>query len=209
MPQTRFFTTLHPKIITLSPGTTFTLPITFRPLDKFKYEDFLEVNQLDFQKTFKISLTADLPKFKIELIDETDLGSCAVNEIVTKQIKLKNLSELDTLFEWDFKAPFSITPISGEIKAHSSIDITILFKPTAALIYKCLAICKYGNFPVAHSSLFKTIEINGTGKYPHLLVENENLISSEATLDFGKVVMGESATKFITIVNMTEVRLVK
>jgi hypothetical protein len=117
----------------LSPGTTFTLPITFRPLDKITYEDCIEVNQIDFQKTFKISLVADLPKFKIDFVSEIDLGACAVNEVVSKQIKLQNLSELDTIFEWDFKGPFSITPLTGEVKANSSIDITFIFKPTVKL----------------------------------------------------------------------------
>ncbi len=117
----------------MSPGTTFTLPITFRPLDKITYEDCIEVNQIDFQKTFKISLVADLPKFKIDFVSEIDLGACAVNEVVSKQIKLQNLSELDTIFEWDFKGPFSITPLTGEVKANSSIDITFIFKPTVKL----------------------------------------------------------------------------
>jgi hypothetical protein len=44
------------------------------------------------------------------------------------------------------------------------------------------------------------------GKFPHLLLEDENGVSSEATLNFGKIVTGESVTKYITIINMTEVR---
>ena len=33
-PSSRFFTTLYPKPIVLSSGTSFTLPVTFRPLEK-------------------------------------------------------------------------------------------------------------------------------------------------------------------------------
>lgn len=133
MPRTRFFTTLHPKILSLSPGTTFTLPITFRPLEKIRYEDCVEVNLIDFQKTFKIPLTAELPQFKIDVPKELDMGPCAAGEYLTKQIRIKNLSELDTMFEWDFRGPFTITPVTGELPAHSSMDISILFQPTVII----------------------------------------------------------------------------
>ena len=39
VPESRFFTTLYPKPIVLSAGTSFTLPVTFRPLEKNVYED--------------------------------------------------------------------------------------------------------------------------------------------------------------------------
>ena len=42
VPSSRFFTTLYPKPIVLSAGTSFTLPITFRPLEKDVYEDKIE-----------------------------------------------------------------------------------------------------------------------------------------------------------------------
>ena len=106
------------------------LPVTFRPLDKIKYEDYIEVNQIEFGKTFKIPLTADLPQFKLEFENELNIGSCAVNEIITKKLKINNLSELDTVFEWDIKDPFSVSLTSGLIKAYSSIEVTFSFQPT-------------------------------------------------------------------------------
>ena len=142
MPKSRTFTTLHPKIISLSPGTTFTLPITFRPLEKIKYEDYIEINQIDFQKVFKIPLKAILPQYKIDFVNELDMGPCSAGECVTKDIRIKNLSEMDTNFEWDFRGPFTISPLSGEIPAHSFIDITVLFKPTVILHYFFLKIIK-------------------------------------------------------------------
>ena len=42
VPNSRFFTTLYPKPIVLSAGTSFSLPITFRPLEKDVYEDKIE-----------------------------------------------------------------------------------------------------------------------------------------------------------------------
>jgi len=38
-------------------------------------------------------------------------------------------SELDTYFEWDIKEPFSFSPVNGELKSNSSIDITVTFEP--------------------------------------------------------------------------------
>jgi hypothetical protein len=34
VPDSRFFTTLYPKPVILTCGTSFTLPVTFRPLEK-------------------------------------------------------------------------------------------------------------------------------------------------------------------------------
>ena len=42
VPESRFFHTLYPQPIVLSAGTSFTLPITFRPLEKLIYEDKVE-----------------------------------------------------------------------------------------------------------------------------------------------------------------------
>jgi hypothetical protein len=38
-PSSRFFSTLYPQPIVLSAGTSYTLPVTFRPLEKVVYED--------------------------------------------------------------------------------------------------------------------------------------------------------------------------
>lgn len=90
MPQTKSFATLFSKTITLSPGTTFTLPITFRPLEKVAYEDFVELYQIDFQKSFKIPLIAKLPEYKIELDKTINLGPCSIGEFVSLTVKIKN-----------------------------------------------------------------------------------------------------------------------
>lgn len=55
------------------------------------------------------------------------------------------------------------------------------------------------------SKLHKTFEIHGTGKYPHLLLEDDTCVSSTASLDFGRNIVGQSITKYVTVINMTEV----
>ena len=42
VPSSRFFTTIYPETIVLSAGTSFTLPVTFHPLEKNIYEDKIE-----------------------------------------------------------------------------------------------------------------------------------------------------------------------
>ena len=42
IPKSRFFATLYPKPILLSPGTTFQLPITFKPMENIRYTDCIE-----------------------------------------------------------------------------------------------------------------------------------------------------------------------
>lgn len=73
------------------------------------------------------------------------------------------------------------------------------------MTYKCIAVCKYGGYPIKDLKLHKTLDIVGIGKYPHLLVETENGLSSTTSIDFGRNIMGQSVTKYFSIANMTEV----
>jgi cilia- and flagella-associated protein 65 len=90
IPKTKTFTTLFPKQIALSPGTTFSLPITFRPLNKVDYYDELELHQLDFDTKLSVKLVAKLPQFKLEIQESLNLGCACVNEIISGQVVLNN-----------------------------------------------------------------------------------------------------------------------
>lgn len=113
------------------------------------------------------------------------------------------------MFEWDINEPFTVSPTNGEIKAHKSIEITFSFHPKSALVYKGNAIIRYGGSQGQQLGLFKSIDLYAIGKYPHILVESENDgrgTSSEVTLNFDKVLIGQNVTKYFTLVNMTEVK---
>ena len=90
VPKTKTFTTLFPRQISLSPGTTFTLPITFRPLTKTDYSDELELIQLDFEKTLVIKLIAKLPEFKLDFQESLNLGCTCVSEAISAELKINN-----------------------------------------------------------------------------------------------------------------------
>lgn len=53
---------------------------------------------------------------------------------------------------------------------------------------------------------YKVIELQVIGKYPHILIENdEKSLSDDVTLNFNDVPYGKSLTRHITIANMTPV----
>ncbi len=58
---------------------------------------------------------------------------------------------------------------------------------------------------VETSSITELFGEFGTGKYPHLLLEDDTCVSATANVDFGKNISGQSVTKYVTLVNMTEV----
>ena len=86
-----------PKVITLSPGTTFSLPLTFRPLEKIEYKDVLQLIIFDFEKTVDIPILARLPEFKIELADKINIGLSSVFDESIASVKLKNSRYLNEI----------------------------------------------------------------------------------------------------------------
>ena len=85
-----FFATLYPKQISLSPGTTFNLPVTFRPLEKIVYKDAISFYFHDFQHEFAVPLIGSLPVFKLDFQKSLDFGMCNAFENVVQEIELKN-----------------------------------------------------------------------------------------------------------------------
>lgn len=73
-----------------------------------------------------------------------------------------------------------------------------------------MAICKYGSTENgAQLSLYKKLNLSATSKYPHLLVQADDASSSSSSdviVKFDKVLLGQTATKTFTLINMTEVK---
>lgn len=134
IPRSRFFSTIYPKVITLSPGTSFNLPITFKPLDTCIYEDAVQFHIHETQHSFHVTLNGLIPSLSIDLPSNIDLGFCTTFETASQQFKLQNLSELDTIFEFDVKEPFSIIPSSGTLRPKSSIFITCSINPDVSYL---------------------------------------------------------------------------
>ncbi|KAM7444065.1 hypothetical protein ABFA07_007249 [Porites harrisoni] len=207
-PSSRFFTTLYPKPIVLSSGTSFTLPVTFRPLEKGQYEDCIEFET--HEGVFSIPMKAVLPKADIAVPDSLKFGMCAVKDCVEVVFQITNTSDLVTKFQWKVLEPFSVVPESGTMAPRTSCSIKASFCPTAALVYEATAICTY--CAGQKTPFTKHVRIEGIGKFPHLMAsvpgskETSKLTSDgEVELNFGEVPVQTSANKWIELHNVSPV----
>ena len=78
---------------------------------------------------FLIPIKATLPEHLLEFPLNIDFSYCPTHETARKTFIIKNTGELDSHFEWDCPAPFSIHPQSGNIPSGASETIRIDFKP--------------------------------------------------------------------------------
>lgn len=88
-PKTKFFFTMIPQPIFLSPGIALTLPIVFRPLEAKEYTD-----QLWFEKeegVFCVALKASLPCYKLVCPPSLQLPMCAIGDTVETWFCLSNV----------------------------------------------------------------------------------------------------------------------
>lgn len=207
-PSSRFFTTLYPKPIVLSSGTSFTLPVTFRPLEKGQYEDCIEFETNE--GIFSVPMRAVLPKADIALPDSLKFGMCAVKDSVEVVFHIQNTSELVTKFYWRVLEPFSIVPASGTLAPRTSCNIKATFCPKAALVHEGTAVCTYSASELV--SFAKHVKVEGIGKFPHLVAsvpgskKSSDLSNSrEEVLDFGEVPVQTTASKWIELHNFSPV----
>jgi cilia- and flagella-associated protein 65 len=82
--------TIYPKLITLSPGTSFNLPVTFKPLEKINYEDWIEFVFQEMNVEFRVPIRGFIPQYNIQVQDSIDLGMCTTFETVTHEIQIAN-----------------------------------------------------------------------------------------------------------------------
>lgn len=90
IPTTRFFMTIYPKVITLSPGTSFNLPITFKPLEKINHEDWVDFSFQEMNFEFRVPIRGFIPQYNLLIPDGIDLGMCTTFETTTQEIEMIN-----------------------------------------------------------------------------------------------------------------------
>ncbi|XP_034042439.1 cilia- and flagella-associated protein 65 [Thalassophryne amazonica] len=204
-PLSRFFTTLPPQIIILSPGTSFSMPVSFRPFHRCDYEESIEFECKD--GTFQVFLRAIIPRHAVELPDTVLLPLCAVQHSSHTTFQIKNISKLQTCFRWEYEAPFDLSPEEGLLKPGQECCITVVFQPQEALVYQKLACCRFGEEGVQENCC--TVMIQGTAKYPYIqmriLESNEKKQQGSPVLDFGSVAVGYTLEKHFEIFNPSPV----
>ncbi|XP_035860503.1 cilia- and flagella-associated protein 65 isoform X3 [Sander lucioperca] len=204
-PLSKFFT-LIPQIIVLSPGTSFSMPISFRPLQRCEYEDSIEFQTKD--GSFQVCLRATIPCHALEVPDSVLLPLCAVQNSSHSTFLLKNVSKLQTCFQWECAAPFQLSPEQGLLKPGQECHITVLFQPQEALVYQQQANCKFGEEGDKAESCC-TVLLQGLAKYPCLQLRNSGTKDEKKQcgkeLHFGSVAVGQSLQKHFYIFNPSPV----
>ncbi|XP_056144876.1 cilia- and flagella-associated protein 65 [Lampris incognitus] len=201
-PTSKYFTTLLPQIIILSPGTSFSMPVTFRPHEKCHYEDSIEFQDKD--GCFQVSLRATVPCHALEVPESVLLPLCAVQHSSRITFLFKNVSMLQTSFQWECDAPFQLIPEHGLLKPRQECCVTVVFRPQEALVYQCEACCRFGDEREEAGSRC-TVLLQGLAKYPFLQVRSPNREEGEEqdipALHFGSVAVGCSVQKHFDILN--------
>ncbi|XP_035391658.1 cilia- and flagella-associated protein 65 isoform X1 [Electrophorus electricus] len=198
-PVSKFFTTLFPQTIVLSTGTSFSLPVTFRPLQKCEYVDSIEFQCKE--GTFQVLLRAVLPHHALELPDAVQLPPCAVRHSSGTGFLLRNVSKLRTGFQWAVEPPFELSPVRGILEPGGECKVTATFKPDQALVYQAEASCTFGEDGESRCTMY----LRGLSKYPHLQIISPDQEDGCGLLEFGSVAIGSSSEKQFEICNPSSV----
>ncbi|XP_069792043.1 cilia- and flagella-associated protein 65 isoform X3 [Narcine bancroftii] len=200
-PSTAFFTTLFPQPVVLSPGTSYSLPVTFCAVEKQDYEDRIVFETKGGK--FSVVLQASLPSHDVQLPDLACLPICAIFESTETTFHLRNNSKLLTPFHWEVQNPFFLIPNTGILKPWGDCKIKIVFQPHTPKVFDIIAICKFGE-----NEHEKFLKLQGIAKFPHLLMSvpgQRNEMSGQedvqSSLHFGHVAVGCIAEKHLEIHN--------
>ncbi|XP_052236731.1 cilia- and flagella-associated protein 65-like [Dreissena polymorpha] len=207
VPSSRFFTTLYPKPIVLSAGTSFSLPVTFRPLEKIVYDDKITFHTKE--GTFEILIKAVLPKYDIEVPENINFDMCAAKDFIEASFTVRNSGDLHTSLDWEVCEPFTIQPGVTKLQPGESRVFNATFKPDSATVYEATAVCSYG----PEGCMSKTAIFIGIGKYPHIIVSSVGKPSTtlnkdnlEAVIQFGPTAVGTTVQKMVELHNLAPVR---
>ena len=127
MPQSQIFSTTFPQPIVLGSGTSHTLPVTFKPLERKVFADSIEIVTGD--GSFFIPIRAIIPTANLSLPSSLQFGMCAVLDNITVDFNMSNISDVSTNFHWEVTAPFRINPVCGVLKRRGICKLQASFHP--------------------------------------------------------------------------------
>ena len=156
------FSTLYPKPILLSAGSTFVIPVSFRPISYNSFEDDIEfsvtayINDEKIGKTigvntsgvlefnFKVGLKAVLPEAKLKVPKKISMEPCAVLDCAMANFTVSNPS-LDTSVNvsFDVDLPFSIQTSEINLEPQTSQTVSVKFEPQRAGLFRANIKCHY------------------------------------------------------------------
>ncbi|XP_027821002.2 cilia- and flagella-associated protein 65 isoform X5 [Ovis aries] len=205
-PKTKFFFTVVPQPIFLSPGLTLSLPVIFRPLEKKEYVDQLWLEKAEGM--FCVDLRATLPCHKLICPPSLQLPMCAMGDMAEAWFCLENVGDLPTFFTWESPSPFQMLPTTGLLEPGQACRIKVTFQPPMAVIYEAQATCWYGEGSKQKSG----IQLQAVAKCAQLLVsikqrrpEDQDAEGFQKVLHFGTVAVGCTAERQIKLYNPSAV----
>ncbi|KAM9364881.1 cilia- and flagella-associated protein 65 [Pholidichthys leucotaenia] len=205
-PVSTFFSILSPQVVVISPGTSISIQVTFRPIQRCEYED-----SIDFQSkegNFQVCLRAVIPCHTLEVPDSMMLPLCAVQHSTNMDFLIKNVSKLQTCFKWECAPPFQLIPEKGLLRPGQECAITVVFMPQEALVHQQRAYCWFGEEADEAESCC-TVLLQGLAKHPYLQLRSPSGSSEEqhgaSVVQFGPVAVGQSLQKHFDIFNPTPV----
>lgn len=191
LPATKFFFMEFPETILLSPGMSFTIVVSFRPIVRQAYSDYI---QFSAEKgTFFVPVAATLPRLAVDIDESVDFGYCPIREKTVRTITMKNTGDIPAPYVWKVESPYKLTPTTGELMPGKSQTVTISFVPTLASSLDGYMECKIGG-----TSLVKTVRVTAISKFPYISL-------AQKTIDFGEVLTGKRVDKQVLLRNQSEV----
>ena len=187
LPATKYFSMDFPEPIKLSPGMSFPVKVTFRPVKKETYDDYIEF--ITATGGFRIPIRATLPLVKMVVPAQLHFGYVPANELASKSFTIKNAGEIGIHYKWKLNEPFCIEPAEGYLDPKTSANVTATFKPEDASVFVASAVCT-----LQDDERVASMKVVGVGMYSHISLET-NII------DFDSVLVGHSATKVVRLSN--------
>ncbi|KAK7881013.1 hypothetical protein WMY93_030602 [Mugilogobius chulae] len=200
-PLTKYFSSLARQKIVLSPGTSFSIPVTFKPLNRRDYEDTLEFQGRN--ESFQVLLRAIAFCHAIEVPGTVMMPLCAVQHSTQTTYRLKSFSKITTFFHWEYSPPFMLSPDKGHLKPGQELHITVTFNPQEALFHQRLVFCRFGAQPDNLDSCCSLL-LQGQAKHPYLEFKtpsNKKGTDHVPVLDFGGVAVGQTLHSHFEIYN--------
>ena len=187
LPATKYFSMDFPDPIKLSPGMSFAVKVTFRPVKKETYDDYIEF--ITATGGFRIPIRATLPLVKLQVPAQLHFGYVPANEVASKSFVIKNAGEIGIHYKWKLNEPFCVEPAEGYLDPKKSASVTATFKPEDASVFVAQAVCT-----LQDGERVASLKVVGVGKYSHISLET-NLV------DFDSVLAGHSATRVVRLSN--------
>lgn len=195
LPDTKFFFMNYPETILLSPGMSTSIEISFRPIREEEYDDVVEI--VCPRGFFLVRVVATLPRAAVDLVPALDFALCPVHQETARTIQFRNVGEQAISFEFNVqydeeRCPFRIIPDRGQLAAGQACDLQVSILPRHATVYVVHALCRVTSQLQEHANA--SVKLSAIAKYPFISL-------SEASIDFGDVLPGQTLEKRFEIRN--------